>query len=77
MNKDRLLVILIIVMLIAGIVCLGYSIFGEKQDGNHPLPIALGWICVANSLIIVRNRKKRSDKALPAGFAGCANKNKK
>lgn len=58
MNKDRLLVILIIVMLIAGIVCLGYSIFGEKQDGNHPLPIALACIFVANSLIIVRNRKK-------------------
>ena len=58
MNKDRILVILIIVMLIAGIVCLGYSIFGEKQDGNHPLPIALACIFVANSLIIVRNRKK-------------------
>lgn len=77
MNKDRLLVILIIVMLIAGIVCLGFSMFGEKHDGNHPLPIALACIFVANSLIIVRNRKKRSDKALPAGFAGCANKNKK
>lgn len=58
MNKDRILVILKIIMLIAGIVCLGYSMFGEKQDGNHPLPIALGCICVANSLIIVRNRKK-------------------
>lgn len=58
MNKDRLLVILIIVMLIAGIVCLGFSMFGEKHDGNHPLPIALACIFVANSLIIVRNRKK-------------------
>ena len=58
MNKDRILVILIIVMLIAGIVCLGFSMFGEKHDGNHPLPIALACIFVANSLIIVRNRKK-------------------
>ena len=58
MNKDRLLVILIIVMLIAGIVCLDFSMFGEKHDGNHPLPIALACIFVANSLIIVRNRKK-------------------
>ena len=58
MNKDRLLVILIIVMLIAGIVCLGFSMFGEKHDRNHPLPIALACIFVANSLIIVRNRKK-------------------
>ena len=62
MNKDRLLVILIILLLIAGIVCLGFSIFGEKHDGNHPLPIALACVFVANSLVIMRNRNNKKKK---------------
>ena len=64
MNKDRLLVILIILLLIAGIVCLGFSIFGEKQEGNHPLPIALACVFVANSLVIMRNRNNKKKNNL-------------
>ena len=59
MNKDKLLIISIASLLIFGVVFLGISMFGEKRDDNHPLPIALACIFIANSLALVRNRKRK------------------
>ena len=58
MNKDTLLIVIIVLLLACSIMFLGVSMFGEKTTDNHPLPIALACIAVANMLIVIRNRKK-------------------
>ena len=59
MNKDRIIVIAIVALWIVGVTFLCISMFGEKQDNHHPLPIAMSCICAANALIIARNKKKK------------------
>ena len=44
---------------IVGVTFLCISMFGEKQDNHHPLPIAMSCIFAANALIIARNKKKK------------------
>ena len=61
MNKDKLLVISIASLLVVGLVFLCISMFGEKRDGNYPLPVALASIFVANSLVLVRNKKRNKN----------------
>ena len=61
MNKDKLLVISIASLLVVGLLFLCISMFGEKRDGNHPLPVALACIFVANSLVLVRNKKRNKN----------------
>ena len=59
MNKDRIIVIAIVALWIVGVTFLCISMFGEKQDNHHPLPIAMSCIFAANALIIARNKKKK------------------
>ena len=59
MNKDKILVIVISALLLLGVTFLCISMFGEKQDNHHPLPIAMSCIFAANALIIARNKKKK------------------
>ncbi|MGM9706301.1 MAG: hypothetical protein ACI3YM_01635 [Prevotella sp.] len=59
MNKDRIIVIAIVALWIVGVAFLCISMFGEKQDNHHPLPIAMSCIFAANALIIARNKKKK------------------
>ena len=59
MNKDRIIVIAIVALWIVGVTFLCISMFGEKQDNHHPLPIAMSCIYAANALIIARNKKKK------------------
>ena len=59
MNKDRIIVIAIVALWIGGETFLCISMFGEKQDNHHPLPIAMSCIFAANALIIARNKKKK------------------
>ena len=59
MNKDRIIVIAIVALWIVGVTFLCISMFGEKQDNHHPLPIAMSCIFAANALIIARNKKKQ------------------
>ena len=59
MNKDKLLVGAIIVLLIVGVVCICLSMMHEDKNSNYPLPIALACVFVANSLIVLRNRRNR------------------
>lgn len=59
MNKDKLLVIAIVALLLLGISFLCVSMFGDNQENHHPLPIAMCCIFSANTLIMVRNKKKR------------------
>ena len=61
MNKDKLLVISIASLLVVGLVFLCISMFGEKREDNHPLPVALACIFVANSLVLVRNKKRNKN----------------
>ena len=58
MNKDRILVITIVALLLLGVSFLCVSIFGNDKGSQHPLPIALSCIFSANALIMVRNKKK-------------------
>lgn len=48
MNKDKLLVGAIIVLLIVGVVCICLSMMHEDKSSNYPLPIALACVFVAN-----------------------------
>ena len=59
MNKDRIIVIAIVALWIVGVTFLCISMFGQKQDNHHPLPIAMSCIFAANALIIARNKKKK------------------
>ena len=59
MNKDRIIVIAIVALWIVGVTFLCISMFGEKQDNHHPLPIAMSCIFAANAHIIARNKKKK------------------
>ncbi len=59
MNKDKILVIAIVALLLLGISFLCVSMFGDNQENHHPLPIAMCCIFSANTLIMVRNKKKR------------------
>lgn len=59
MNKDKLLVGAIIVLLIVGVVCICLSMMHEDKSSNYQLPIALACVFVANSLIVLRNRRNR------------------
>lgn len=59
MNKDKLLVGAIIILLIVGVVCICLSMMHEDKSSNYPLPIALACVFVANSLIVLRNRRNR------------------
>lgn len=59
MNKDRIIVIAIVALWIVGVTFLCISMFGEKQNNHHPLPIAMSCIFAANALIIARNKKKK------------------
>ena len=59
MHKDRIIVIAIVALWIVGVTFLCISMFGEKQDNHHPLPIAMSCIFAANALIIARNKKKK------------------
>ena len=59
MNTDRIIVIAIVALWIVGVTFLCISMFGEKQDNHHPLPIAMSCIFAANALIIARNKKKK------------------
>lgn len=59
MNKDKILVIAIVALLLLGISFLCVSMFGDNQENHHPLPIAMCCIFSANTLIMVRNNKKR------------------
>ena len=59
MNKDRSIVIASVALWIVGVTFLCISMFGEKQDNHHPLPIAMSCIFAANALIIARNKKKK------------------
>ena len=59
MNKNRIIVIAIVALWIVGVTFLCISMFGEKQDNYHPLPIAMSCIFAANALIIARNKKKK------------------
>ena len=59
MNKDRIIVIAIVALWIVGVTFLCISMFGEKQDNHHPLPIAMSCIFAANALIIAKNKKKK------------------
>lgn len=59
MNKDRILVITIVALLFLGVSFLCVSMFGDNQENHHPLPIAMCCIFSANTLIMVRNKKKR------------------
>ena len=58
MNKDKFLVAVIAILLLLGVIFLCLSMFGENQENYHPLPIALCCIFSANSLVIVRNKKR-------------------
>ena len=58
MNKDKFLVAVIAILLLLGVIFLCLSMFGENQEDHHPLPIALCCIFSANSLVIVRNKKR-------------------
>ena len=61
MNKDKLMVISIASLLVVGLLFLYISMFGEERDGNYPLPVALACIFVANSLVLVRNKKRNKN----------------
>ena len=58
MNKDKMFVIVVVVLLVLGVVFLCISMFGDNQENHHPLPIALCCIFSANALVIVRNKKR-------------------
>lgn len=59
MNKDKMFVIVVVVLWVLGVVLLCISMFGDNQENHHPLPIAMCCIFSANTLIMVRNKKKR------------------
>ena len=62
MNKDKMFVIVVVVLLVLGVVFLCISMFGENRDNHHPLPIAMCCICSANALIVARNIKRNKSK---------------
>ena len=62
MNKDKMFVIVVVVLLVLGVVFLCISMFGENRDNHHPLPIAMCCIFSANALVVARNIKRNKSK---------------
>ena len=60
MNKDKLLVIAIVALLLLGISFLCVSMFGDNQENHHPLPIAMCCILSVNALLLVKNKNNKS-----------------
>lgn len=60
MNKDKLLVIVVVALWVLGVIFLCVSMFGENQENQHPLPIAMCCILSANALLLVKNIKNKS-----------------
>ena len=58
MNKDKMFVIVVVVLWVLGVVFLCISMFGDNQENHHPLPIALCCIFSAKALVNVRNKKR-------------------
>ena len=55
MNKDKMFVIVVVVLLVLGVVFLCISMFGDNQENHHPLPIAMCCILSVNALLLVKN----------------------
>ena len=58
MNKDKILIIVISILLILGVTFLCISMFDENRVNHHPLPIAMCCICSANALVVARSIKR-------------------
>ena len=56
MNKDKMFVIVVVVLWVLGVVLLCISMFGDNQENHHPLPIAMS----ANALLLVKNKNNKS-----------------
>ena len=60
MNKDKMFVIVVVVLWVLGVVFLCISMFGDKLENHHPLPIAMCCILSVNALLLVKNKNNKS-----------------
>ena len=63
MNKDKMFVIVVVVLLVLGVVFLCISMFGDNQGNHHPLPIAMCCILSATALLLVKNKNNKSKES--------------
>ena len=59
MNKDKMFIIVVVVLWVLGVVLLCISMFGDNQENHYPLPIAMSCILSANALLLVKNKKNK------------------
>ena len=63
MNKDKMFVIVVVVLLVLGVVFLCISMFGDNQENHHSLPIAMCCILSVNALLLVKNKNNKSKES--------------
>ena len=63
MNKDKMFVIVVVVLLVLGVVFLCISMFGDNQGNHHPLPIAMCCILSVNARLLVKNKNNKSKES--------------
>ena len=63
MNKDKMFVIVVVVLLVLGVVFLCISMCGDNQENHHPLPIAMCCILSVNALLLVKNKNNKSKES--------------
>ena len=63
MNKDKMFVIVVVVLWVLGVVLLCISMFGDNQENHDPLPIAMCCILSVNALLLVKNKNNKSKES--------------